>query len=81
MSMLAACGHKAEWICRVCARCPTCCECVVESEPVHINTKLAAFALYRYARDARKKKSAGPGDPSARGAFDGGNPPRSDNQY
>lgn len=74
MSMLAACGHKAEWICPLCAKCPLCCECVQESEPVHINTKEAAIALATYAKRARKQMSAGPGDPNARNKFDGGNP-------
>lgn len=74
MSMLSACGHKAEWICSLCARCPVCCECVQETEPVHINTKEAAIALSKFARESRKKNSAGPGDPNARNTFDGGIP-------
>lgn len=74
MSMLAACGHKAEWICPLCAKCPLSCECTTETEPVHINTKAAAIALATYARRTRKQQSAGPGDPGARSAFHGGNP-------
>jgi len=74
MSMLAACSHKAEWICPNCARCPLCCECKTEFTPVHINTEEAAVALARWARKAREKTMAGPGDPDRRGAFDGGDP-------
>lgn len=81
MSVLAACGHKTEWIDNRCAKCGLCCECPGELEPVHINTKEAALALARYAKDARKKMSAGPGDPNARTTFDGGTPPPADDRF
>ncbi len=74
MSVLAACAHKAEWICPACARCTPCCQCVTDSEPVHINTKKAAQALGRWARESRKRMSAGPGDPTRPSAFEGGEP-------
>lgn len=74
MSVLAACGHKSEWICAKCARCSLCCECSGELVPVHINTKEAAVALARYAKNARTRQSAGPGDPTRPAAFEGGEP-------
>jgi heterodisulfide reductase subunit C len=74
MSVLAACGHKSEWICSKCAKCSLDCECPGELEPVHINTKEAALALARYAKEARRKMSAGPGDPTRSAAFEGGEP-------
>lgn len=52
-TILATCGHKAEWIDARCARCSICCECDGELQPVHINTKAAALALAAYARRTR----------------------------
>lgn len=52
-TILAVCGHKAEWIDPICGKCPLCCECVEEAEPVHINSKAAAIALAAYARRTR----------------------------
>jgi hypothetical protein len=74
MSMLAACGHKSEWICAKCAKCSLCCECSGELQPVHINTKEAALALARYAKEARRRTMSGPGDPTRAAAFEGGEP-------
>ena len=60
MSVLAACAHKAEWICPRCARCGACCECTEEFEPVHINTKEAALALSAYARRLKQRNGNKP---------------------
>lgn len=53
MTILATCGHKAEWIDPICGRCPNCCLCDEEATPVHINSKAAAIALAAYARRTR----------------------------
>lgn len=57
MSALAACGDKNEWICVNCAKCPLCCQCVdvPADHYVHVNTKEAAIAFGRYARETRAK--------------------------
>lgn len=57
MSVLAACGDKNEWICALCAKCPLCCQCenVPDDRYVHINTKQAAMAFAKYARETRTK--------------------------
>jgi hypothetical protein len=57
VSVLAACLHKAEWVCRECAKCSSCCVCAVDPpQLVHINTKDAAVALARHARRMRDKQ-------------------------
>lgn len=58
MSVLAGCGHKAEWICAVCANCSVCCSCAGEITPVHINTKEAAIALAKFAKKKRREYEA-----------------------
>jgi len=58
MSVLAACLHKAEWVCDRCAKCSSCCVCTEGSgaDYVHINSKEAAIALARHAREMRDRK-------------------------
>lgn len=61
MSVLAACSHKAEWICQLCARCAVCCgaqgeganNCPDPPPMVHINTRAAALALASWARRSK----------------------------
>lgn len=55
VAVLAACLHKAEWICRTCAKCAGCCNCPADPiDVVHINSKEAAHALARWARERRQ---------------------------
>ena len=59
MSTFAACGHKAEWICKSCASCSVCDKCYDAGDAtdrfVHINTKEAAMALGRWAWKKRQE--------------------------
>ncbi len=59
---LLLCGHRGDWVCSLCARCPDCC---THGNPdlVHVNTKAAAIARHREAMRLREEngKSSGSG--------------------
>lgn len=59
MSILATCGHKAEWICSSCGSCAQCDRCATDPPSmVHINTKEAAVAIARWAKKKRDEWAA-----------------------